>query len=128
MYNNDKVGRIEWIKLHRTYLVGSLDHALLPLHLDVLLLFGVGKSPWDTEKESTGADDPERLSAERNTGLCEGGDGGDSASDSATGGGRDNIFQGGQTVEESLSLKLEVGFGGDLGLCNSDERSEDSSP
>ena len=32
-----------------TYLVSSLDHSLLALHLDVLLLLGVGQSEWHTE-------------------------------------------------------------------------------
>lgn len=47
-----------------TNLVGTLDHALLTLHLDVLLLLGVGQCPWDTDEESASADNPEGLSAE----------------------------------------------------------------
>lgn len=48
----------------RTHLVSTLDHALLTLHLNVLLLLGVGQCPWDTDEEGASADDPEGLAAE----------------------------------------------------------------
>ena len=51
-------------KTQDTYLVSSLDHSLLALHLDVLLLLGVGQGEWHTEQESTGADNPKGLAAE----------------------------------------------------------------
>ena len=100
-----------------TYLVSTLDHTLLALHLDVLLLFGVGQSPRDTEKEGAGADDPQRLTAEQDARLCEGGDGVDSAGELAAGGGGDDVFQGIETVVEGLAVKLKVGLNGDLGFC-----------
>lgn len=51
-------------KTQNTYLVSSLDHSLLALHLDVLLLLGVGQGEWHTKQESTGADNPKGLAAE----------------------------------------------------------------
>ena len=100
-----------------TYLVGALDHALLALHLNVLLLFGVGQSPRDTEEEGTGADDPQRLTAELDAGLCERGDGVDGAGDRAACGRRNHVFQGVETVVEGLTIDLEVGLNGDFGFC-----------
>lgn len=100
-----------------TYLVGALDHALLALHLDVLLLFGVGQSPRDTKEEGTGADDPQRLAAELDAGLCEGSDGLDGAGDRAACGRRNNVFQGIETVVEGLAVDLKIRLDGDFGLC-----------
>jgi hypothetical protein len=51
-------------KTQDTYLVSSLDHSLLALHLDVLLFLGVSQGEWHTEQEGTGADNPESLSTE----------------------------------------------------------------
>lgn len=101
-----------------TYLIGTLDHTLLTLQLDILLLLSVGKSPRDTEQESTGAENPERAAAEGNTRLCERGHVGGCVGGLLAGGGRDNVFQGGETVEKGLGLDVIVGLDGDLGLCN----------
>lgn len=34
------------------------------------------------------------------------------------GGGRNNVFQGGETVEQGLGLDVIIGLDGDFGLCN----------
>lgn len=62
--NFDKNKETKQKKTQDTYLVSSLDHSLLALHLDVLLLLGVGQGEWHTEQESTGADNPKGLAAE----------------------------------------------------------------
>jgi hypothetical protein len=62
--NFDKTKQTKPEETQDTYLVSSLDHSLLALHLDVLLLLGVSQGEWHTEQESTGADNPEGLSTE----------------------------------------------------------------
>lgn len=99
-----------------TYLVSSLDHSLLALHLDVLLLLGVGQGEWHTEQESTGADNPEGLAAERKAGLGEVCDGRDGVGNSEAGGGGNDVFQSSDTLVERLGLELNILVVGDLGV------------
>lgn len=100
-----------------TYLVGSLNHSLLTLHLDVLLLLGVSEGEGHTKQESAGADNPEGLSAEGKGGLGKGCDGGDGVGDSAAGGGGNDIFQGSDTLVKRLALEFNIFIIGDLGVC-----------
>lgn len=100
-----------------TYLIGTLDHALLPLHLDVLLLLGVGQRPRDTNQESAGTDNPQGLAAEGQTGLAEGCERRNGVGDGAARGGRDHVFQGGDTLVEGFVLEDFLFFVGDFRFC-----------
>lgn len=100
-----------------TYLISTLDHALFPLHLDVLLFLGVSQRPRDTNQESTGADNPQSLSTERQAGFAEGCERGDGVGDGAARGGRDHVFQGGDTLVEGFLFEDFFFFVGDFRFC-----------
>lgn len=101
----------------QTYLVGTLDHTLLPLHLNVLLLLGIGQRPRNTNQEGTGADNPQGFSAEGQAGLGQGCDRRDGVGSSAARGGWDHVFQGGDTLVKGLILEDLFFFIGDFRFC-----------
>lgn len=99
-----------------THIISALNHTLLTLQLDILLLLGIGQSPRDTDQESTGAQDPQRLAAEAQAGLGEGGDGGDGARERAARRRGDHVLQSRQAVQEGLAVEFVIGLVGDFGL------------
>lgn len=76
-----------------TNLISTPDHTLLALHLDILLLLGVGQRPRNTKQEGTGAYDPQCPTAEQQTGLCEGCDRVDSVEETAAMSRRNDVLQ-----------------------------------
>lgn len=83
-----------------THLISPLNHPLLPFHLHNLLFLGIRQRPRNTDKESAGTEDPQRLSAEHDARLGERCDRRDGAGDLATGVGRDDVFQRIDAVEQ----------------------------
>lgn len=105
-----------------TYLIGTSDHTLLTLQLHILLFLGIGKRPRNTEEESTGADDPQRLTTEQKAGLCERCDERNGGGELATSRGREHVFQGRDTISEALAFEFDLVIVGDFGFWKLERR------
>lgn len=108
--------KIRTRRTRRTNLISPPNHALLALHLDVLLLLSVGQRPGHSQQEGARAEDPQRLAAKADRRLGERGQRRDGAGDAAPRGWGNDVLQGGDTFVECLVLNVNGGVGGDFGF------------
>lgn len=99
-----------------THLTCSLLHLHIPLHLNQLLLLGVGQRPRNTQQKRTTANNPQRFSAPKqaHAKVCVGC--AEETRQRLSCGGRDDVFQGGDALEQGFVGRVDVGVVADFGV------------